>query len=135
MERVLLRDLEYPGDGLYYFNGEPFTGIAYSLTKEGWEKSQAEYREGLRWGPAKEWYGPDKPMVDSYSFKGVLHGRAREWHKNGILAEDGEYEYGITLWEKNWDEEGILKKDYKLKESDNDYQTLQRYRAIYKNNP
>jgi antitoxin component YwqK of YwqJK toxin-antitoxin module len=55
--------------------------------------------------------------------------RSREWHANGQLAEDGEYEYGIVLWEKQWDENGILTKDYALKEDDQDYRTLLRYRA------
>ena len=38
MKRVLARSLEYPGDGLYYLDGEPFTGTALKLSKEGWEK-------------------------------------------------------------------------------------------------
>ena len=131
MKRVLARTLEYPGDGLYYLDGEPFTGVAFSLAKDGQEKSQVEYRQGLLWGSMKEWYEPGVPMVDKYLFKGVLHGRGREWHRNGLLAEDGEYEYGITLWEKIWDKNGNLEKDYQVKESDPDYQRLLRYRAFY----
>ena len=135
MKRVLARELEYPGDGLHYLDGEPFTGIAFSVTKDGFERSQLEYRNGLRWGASKEWYGPDLPKVDATYYKGVLHGRAREWHRNGQLAEDGEYEYGIVLWEKQWDEEGNVTKDYRLTETDRDFETLQRYRTLYQDQP
>ncbi|WP_060048285.1 toxin-antitoxin system YwqK family antitoxin [Burkholderia ubonensis] len=132
MQRILSSQLEYPGDGLYYLNGEPFSGISYTL-RDGWEKSETEIRQGLQWGTTKEWYEPGRPMREATFFKGVLHGRAREWHKNGQLAEDGEYEYGITLWEKSWDENGGLLEDFQLTEEDEDFQVLQQYRAIYGN--
>ncbi len=131
MKRVLASELEYPGDGLYYLDGEPFTGIAFNLAKAGWEKSQIEYRQGLLWGHTTEWYSPGLPMVDSNYFRGALHGRAREWHKNGQIAEDGEYEYGIVLWEKEWDEDGNIIKDYKLKESSRQHQALMLRRKTY----
>ncbi|SEM25163.1 hypothetical protein SAMN05660976_04605 [Nonomuraea pusilla] len=62
---------------------------------------------------------------------GALHGRAREWHRNGQLAEDGEYEYGITLWAKQWDENGVLEEDYTLTESESDHRTLLHFRALH----
>jgi antitoxin component YwqK of YwqJK toxin-antitoxin module len=131
MKRALARTLEYQEDGLYYLDNEPFTGVAFTLSKDGWEKAEMHYKQGLRWGPTKEWYAPGQPMVDSCFFKGVLHGRAREWHRNGQLAEDGVYEYGITRWEKKWDENGDLESDVVLKESDNAYQALLRQRKLY----
>ena len=131
MKRVKASELEYPGDGFYYLNQIPFTGIAITYSKGNWEKSAISYEEGLRSGPTVEWYQPGQKMIESSYFKGALHGRAQEWHRNGQLAEDGEYEYGITLWEKNWDENGVLKKDYVLKESDQNYQSLLKYRQIY----
>jgi len=56
--------------------------------------------QGLRSGKTREWYAKDSPMVESIYFRGVLHGPSTEWHKNGQIAEDGECEYGIVLWEK-----------------------------------
>jgi hypothetical protein len=131
MQRVLNRLLEYPGDGLYYLDAEPFSGIAFFLAEDGWEKSEIEYRRGLRWGTAKEWYLPGAPMREATYYRGVLHGRAVEWHSNGRLAEEGEYEHGFALWKKSWDEAGNLTEDYRLDETDPDYQRLLRDREIH----
>lgn len=130
--RILLDNLDYhDNDRRYYLDNKPFTGVAITLNKDGKLKSEVTYREGLPWGPTKEWYRTGQPMVDSTLLMGQLHGRAREWHANGQLAEDGEYEYGLTLWEKKWDENGRIINDYQMRESDPDYQTLQHYRALY----
>jgi antitoxin component YwqK of YwqJK toxin-antitoxin module len=118
-------------DRLYYLGDQLFTGVAFTLNKDGTLKSEVTYRSGLRWGPAKEWYRTGQPMVDSDFFQGALHGRAREWHKNGQIAEDGEFECGITLWQKKWDENGNLESDVALKESDKGYQMLLNYRRLY----
>ncbi len=118
-------------DRLYYHDDKLFTGVAFTQNKDGTLKCEVTYQNGLPWGPTKEWYPSGQPLVDSTLVMGALHGRAREWHANGQIAEDGEYEYGLTLWEKNWDENGQIVHDYQMKETDPDYQTLQRYRARY----
>lgn len=118
-------------DDLFYLDGTPFTGVAYTLAKDGRVKAEMEYRRGLRWGSTEEWYGVDRPMVRSTFYRGVLHGRAREWHTNGQLAEDGEYEFGITLWEKHWDEAGRPTRDYTLAESDPDFERVLQGRRLY----
>jgi antitoxin component YwqK of YwqJK toxin-antitoxin module len=131
MQRVPASSIEYPGDGLSYLDGRPFTGVAYTLGADGAERSQTEYRQGLRWGNTTERYDSGQPMVESVFHKGVLHGRAREGHPNGQLAEDGEHEYGIALWERTWDENGSLEDDFVRAEYDQDHQTLLQYRALY----
>lgn len=120
MKRVLLSDLEYPGtDGLYWLDGHPFTGIAFTLAKnQPWERAELHFRDGLRWGPTHERYAPGQPMVEATYFKGVLHGRATEWHRNGQVAEDGEYAYGITLWSKCFDERGVLEREHRMTDAD-----------------
>jgi len=62
--------------------------------------------------------------------KTALRSRPPAW-PSGQLAEDGEYEFGIALWEKSWDEEGSVTEDFRLTEADEDFDTLQRYRGIY----
>lgn len=131
MTRVPAETLEYPGDGLHYLDDRPFTGVAFTTYKDGRPKAEMSYREGLRWGPTVERYPEGQLMVESTYYKGVLHGHAREWHRNGQMAEDGEYEYGIIVWEKMWDEGGALERDYALKPTDQDYQTLQHYRQTF----
>ncbi len=133
MIRVLAKALDFDEQrGLHLFEGEPFTGVAYTLSKaQDFDKSSIEYRSGLRWGACREWYAPGQPMVESTWFQDALHGRAREWHRNGQLAEDGEYEYGIALWEKRWNEAGALEHDHRLAETDPGYARLLQFRALY----
>ncbi|MEU6014597.1 hypothetical protein ABZ826_11220 [Streptomyces sp. NPDC047515] len=130
MDRVPADRVDCKDDGLHYLDDAPFTGVTFT-EKNGALKSEAAYREGLRWGPTKEWYPSGQPMVDSTFERGALHGRAREWHRNGQLAEDGEYEYGIALWAKQWDENGVLEDDCTLTESDSDHRALLHFRALY----
>ncbi|MFB7918418.1 toxin-antitoxin system YwqK family antitoxin [Streptomyces sp. NPDC056061] len=130
MDRVPADRVDYEDDGLHYLDGVPFTGVAFT-ERGGALRSEATYREGLRWGRTKEWYPSGRPMVDSMFARGELHGRAREWHRNGQLAEDGEYEYGIALWAKQWDESGVLEDDHMLTESDSDHRTLLHFRELY----
>ncbi|RJO70103.1 hypothetical protein D5S18_30095 [Nocardia panacis] len=130
MDRVPASRIDYGDNGFHCLDGVPFTGVACT-EKDGIIRSEVTYREGLRSGPTKEWYPSGQPMVDSTFARGVLHGRAREWHASGQLAEDGEYEYGIALWEKQWDENGVLEDSYTLTESDSDHQTLLHLRTLY----
>lgn len=132
MKRVPLEELEYPGDGLYYLDSEPFTGTALYIAQDGRDRGYSEFLNGLRWGETKETYPEGTPMTEAPYFKGVIHGRAREWHRNGKLAEDGEFEYGIALWEKEWNDTGAIEKDYSLDENSEAYQRLLRYRALFK---
>jgi antitoxin component YwqK of YwqJK toxin-antitoxin module len=132
MQRVLASSLAYDSsEDAYYLDGKPFTGVAFTAAKDGFERSESEYRDGLRWGPTREWYAPGQPKVESNYFRGVLHGAAREWHRNGALAEHGVYEFGIAIWEKQWDENGQLTKERTLKETDSAFGRLQRLRKTY----
>lgn len=132
MTRVLAKTLDYhEDDDLHYLGDTPFSGTAYTLAKDGRVKAEMDYRDGLRWGATREWYGNDQPMVSSTFYRGVLHGRASEWHANGQIAEDGEYEFGIALWEKHWDEDGKPTKDYRLAESDPNHARVLERRRIY----
>ena len=134
MQRVPDTEIEYEDDGFYYYNGERFTGVEYFLNDdEGWLEAETEYADGLPSGMKREWAGPDKELLYEGQFRGgVLHGRKRRWTDDGTLVEDGEYEYGIPLWEKMWDEDGKLIHDYTLTEADVNYIELVRFRQIEK---
>lgn len=109
--RVPFAEIDYRSDGLYHCGEQPFTGVAFILGKDGRPQAEMTFQEGLRWGLSREWYREGQPMVLSNWAGGVLHGRATEWHRNGQVAEDGEYAYGVPLWEKVWDEDGVLMKE------------------------
>jgi antitoxin component YwqK of YwqJK toxin-antitoxin module len=131
MRRVPAKSLSYPGDGLYYLDGVPFAGVAYFPKPDGWVEGETEYRDGLRWGLVREWYRSGALAYEASFFRDAVHGRKREWHENGQLASDGGYEYGITVWEKKWDEQGRPIDDYRVRETDPDYKTIQHHRRVY----
>ncbi len=118
-------------NGNWLHDGRPFTGVAYTLAPGGEISSEQEFREGLRWGPVWERYRSGKMYYEAVFFRDVLHGRKREWHPDGQLAEEGEYEYGIALWKKKWSPSGELVEDYQLPETDPAFQRLQQLRQAF----
>jgi antitoxin component YwqK of YwqJK toxin-antitoxin module len=131
MKRVPNDQIEYPGDGMYYHEGKPFTGIGYYLSKDGsYVTSEAEFVDGLESGLKRGWHAPGQLRYEGDFRGGVLHGHQHRWYRNGTLMEEGEYEFGIPLWEKEWDENGTLIKDYQLKETDANYALLEKYRRL-----
>jgi antitoxin component YwqK of YwqJK toxin-antitoxin module len=133
MDRVPHAELDYPGDGFYYHDGKRFTGVGYLLNTEGgWVEAETEYQNGLPSGMKREWAAPGQLLYEAQFRGGVVHGRKRRWGDDGTLVEDGEYEYGIPLWEKMWDEDGNLIDDYKLEKKDANYQLLEKYRQLEK---
>ena len=126
--RVPAENLVY--DDLYYLDGKPFTGVAYIMDDSGdWVQGEIEFKDGSESGVKREWWETGKLAYEGTLRGGRVHGKKRRWHYNGQLAEEGEYEYGIPVRERSWDEEGQLLEDYQLRETDPDYQRIQRYRA------
>ena len=124
MKRVSNQSLVYD-DGLMILEGEPFTGIGDLVDDTGQLVGEIEYRNGLEWGMKRGWNIPDKLYYEGCFYRGVLHGKQREWHANGQLAEEGDYELGFVLRKRRWDEDGNLLNEYELQETDPDYKTLQ----------
>jgi antitoxin component YwqK of YwqJK toxin-antitoxin module len=132
MKRVPEDSLDYPGDGYYYLDDKPFTGVAFSLHEDGSLESETEYKHGLKWGLERHWFAPDKLESEAHMHRGVVHGRERLWHPNGKPKEEGDYEFGIALRRKKWDEDGTLVEDFELKETDSNYDLLQKFRELEK---
>lgn len=130
--RVPSSELEYDEDeAIYLRDGEPFTGIAYELYPSGALEGESEFRDGLSWGVGRGWHPNGQLSSEGHAFKDVQHGIAREWDEQGRLEEESYCEYGIVIYEKKWNEEGVLIEDYQLKESDPDYEELQRLWELY----
>ena len=105
--RVNMDDLRWhEGHGLYAYQGVPFTGVAFTI-EWGGLTSETQYHGGLR------------------------SGTHREWHPNGQLAVEKVGEHGILLREQQWDESGWVVKEYTIKESGPDWQTLELCRKLY----
>jgi antitoxin component YwqK of YwqJK toxin-antitoxin module len=132
MKRVPEKALDYTDDGYYCLDEQPFTGVGFSLHKEGWLEMETEYRDGTEWGMRRQWYAPNKLLEEVRMRAGVVHGKERRWHPNGKLKEESDCEFGITLTRKTWDEEGNLVEDFKLNETDTNFASLQKMRELYK---
>lgn len=131
MKRVLTKMISFAEDGLSYYDGEPFTGVAYAEWPDGTLESESEYREGLPWGKSKSWHKDGNLFAECEMFQDALHGFAREWSANGQLISEIKAEYGIVLRERRWNEQGELLEDYELKETDSDFTQLLEYRKLY----
>jgi antitoxin component YwqK of YwqJK toxin-antitoxin module len=132
MIRIPSSELEYdPKAGTYLRGGEPFTGTAYTLYPSGALEAESEFRYGLSWGLGRGWHPNGQLSSEAYFMRDVQHGIAREWDEAGRLEEESYCEYGIVIYEKKWNEEGVLIEDYHLKEGDRDYESLQLRRAVY----
>jgi antitoxin component YwqK of YwqJK toxin-antitoxin module len=132
MKRVPEDSIDYPGDGYYYLDDKPFTGVGFSHHDDGWLETETPYRDGLQWGMRREWFAPDNLLAEAEMRAGAVHGKQRLWHRNGKLKEEGDYEFGITLRRKKWDEDGNLEEDFELKETDTNFKLLQVFRERFK---
>jgi hypothetical protein len=57
MKRVLYSELLYDeGDGRYYCDGAPFSGISFTLYQDGTLASESGMREGIECGKARAWF-------------------------------------------------------------------------------
>ena len=131
MKQASISDLEYNEvEGLYYLNGELFSGLAYSTRDGNFRDAEVSYVGGARSGRTREWYRPERLMLDEMYLDGGLHGYARRWYENGQLKKEGEYEHGVALWEKSWDEHGNLLKEFVLSEDSPNYRLLLKFREI-----
>jgi len=132
MKRVPFESLDYGDDGYYYLDDELFTGVAFSRHPEGWLVKEVEYRDGAEWGMKRDWYAPDKLLVEARMRAGVVHGKKRRWFRTGTLEEETDCEFGVVLRKRTWDENGILVDEYELKETDRGFASLQKLRQLYK---
>lgn len=130
MKRVPETELDYPGDdGLYYHDGEPFTGVVFGRTGTGLQ-SESEYRHGMAWGVSRTWHPSGAPASERQCVAGVFHGLIQEWDEHGRLTLYEVYELGVCVWRRRWTE-GRLNEDWQLTETDTDFATLQMLRKHF----
>lgn len=127
--RVHEEDLEYPGDGLYYHEGKPFTGVVESLSDEGGVLAKEEFRDGLLSGWKRAWHRPGTLAREAQCEEGGLHGLSREWDEDGHLVAEDHYEDGVRVSGKRWDVGGTLTEEFHLQESDPAFMIVQASRT------
>jgi antitoxin component YwqK of YwqJK toxin-antitoxin module len=129
MQRLPEERLEHRDDEATYFEGKPFSGVAFCEDDQGNLLYEIGYREGRRWGASREWYGSGEPATEQWFAWDWAYGPSRQWHGNGRLAEEARYEWGVCLERQRWDEGGVLLEAFVLAESDPEFTALQERRA------
>ena len=100
MDQLQLRD------GLMYFEGALFTGVAVKKWPKGQKFSEGTYKDGKRDGPATVWYANGQKARE-YTYKDdKLDGLWTRWYENGQKKYEGTYKDGEFISSKYWDEEG-----------------------------
>lgn len=62
---------------------------------------------------------------------GLWHGPYREWHCDGRVVAEVEYDFGCPVRERRWDEDGRVVADRRVDESSWEFQSAQRLRAKF----
>lgn len=105
--RVNIDDLDFDDDLQYFYKGEPFTGEAVETAPTGEVIALTTFRNGIEHGPQRGWYrdGSKKSEVTVVNRRAV--GTAWEWHLNGQLAEESEFnDRGEMVHVRRWHEDG-----------------------------
>jgi hypothetical protein len=129
--RYTTEQLDYPGDGLHYLDGEPFTGILEFRFPDSRLEAEEEYRGGLLSGHRRVWYASGRLQEEAECAWGGYHGTVREWHEDGRPAADELYEYGIRTRGTRWDEQGQVAEKFELSKTDQAHHTLELSRAAF----
>jgi hypothetical protein len=103
----------------YTYQGEPFIGIAYFTSyKTGQILNEASYYSGLIWGFSRGWYKNGNLEYDRPASNGADEGLCKIWHGNGILKKEYFVEESVRIWEKEWNKQGELIRDWTLPEDE-----------------
>ncbi|MCP2169354.1 toxin-antitoxin system YwqK family antitoxin [Goodfellowiella coeruleoviolacea] len=107
--RVHEDDTERDIDDCVLYQGKPFTGEAIDTAEDGSLVSVYSYFMGFPDGPYQEWYTPEQLHKQGQMRDGRPVGIHREWHPNGQLAVEMEFnEHSNLLRQKKWDNQGNL---------------------------
>jgi antitoxin component YwqK of YwqJK toxin-antitoxin module len=123
--RVEFGSLERDEDGAMCYQGQLFTGIAVDYWPNGQLATEQYYTNGAETGLIRGWHDNGILCLEATLEAECIKGIGREWHRNGQLKREEEVEEGICLWRKEWDEQGVLVKEYVLTEVHPNYKSLQ----------
>jgi len=111
-------DLDVDENHTYFFEGNPFTGVAIERTSEGMTIARTLFVSGFKEGLMSLWYpcGQLKMTVEYHN--NMAHGRFVEYSQDGRVLSEGENEHGVCLWRKLHDPDGMLIEDYTVESNE-----------------
>ncbi len=118
MEHVNYDDLEMDGDGIFLWEGKPFTGIAFEMYPNGQISAEDDMVEGVVHGFVREWYPSGELKLERYDKLSERHSWSREWFVNGTLKRETTLADGVRTKELIWNEAGELVSQYERPSSD-----------------
>ena len=105
----------------YTYQGEPFIGIAYfTFYKTGQILTEASYYNGLMWGFSRGWHKNGNLEYDRPHENSGDKGLCKIWYSNGVLKKEYFVEESVRIWEKQWNRQGELIRDWTLPEDECD---------------
>lgn len=133
VKRVPDVELEYDEDLVYYYEGEPFTGVAFSDDSTG--RSEVQLVNGLQDGPARDWCENGALKVEENYRENVKHGQVKEYFPDGRLKVDAVYEYGVLMWSTEYDNEGNVIASHEVQPGSTEHQLYLRMKDTLKWSP
>lgn len=116
-------------NGMYYFEGKPFTGVAEERRADGTLWTETAILNGVEHGPYREWNADGLLTAEWTHDGGAVHGVLRKRHDNGRLAEETEYLWGYNMKSTKWDYDGEVLLRMELKPDDLTYREAMRIAA------
>jgi hypothetical protein len=74
-------------EGVYFYEGAPFTGVALEAYPDGKKKQRWSIRNGKWHGLVEEWYPTGVQSVATQFQDGVRHGESTYWNPDGTVQK------------------------------------------------
>ena len=103
--RVNYDDLELD-DQLALYEGEPFTGVVFSLHPDGRLESEGGYDRGLPDGEQREWYRNGQLLQRSIAVRGRGSNETWSWYPDGRMRSHRRDEGQKPAVLEAWNEDG-----------------------------
>lgn len=126
-KRIDIEDIDFD-DYVYYYEGKPYTGVAYELDDEGRLRSELTFFCGLPDGRWCDYYENGNLSGEDFYKLGQSHGQTREWYPDGTIKKEKVFEFGICTIKKKWNPDGTLIESFKIDPSCDDYIQLEKRR-------
>jgi antitoxin component YwqK of YwqJK toxin-antitoxin module len=108
--------------------GIPYTGIGFLEYPDHSLEREVYYVDGYEHGLCKEWYPNGQLKCEWNAIHGRAAGKVKQWYDSGKIKSVGEYEYGVEIAYKEWDEHGKLLIDREIDEKSELYKYLMKMR-------
>jgi antitoxin component YwqK of YwqJK toxin-antitoxin module len=116
LKRVDRQEIEYYKNYLFRYQGNPYTGLVYSINEAGLVIAEDGYCEGIEWGLSRQWYSNGQLKKDYKCRHGCSYGWGWEWYVTGQLKNEFfiSNESGVLIKKKQWNVRGVLTEYFDL---------------------